>query len=92
MISIILDVRPLTPRAFNPSLEVWRRVRRVPPWERHRLLQDLEPGAIRALWKASMSRYVLDDARCVKPAAPGKQLRGSRGCGMLNLDVRVWCG
>lgn len=89
MISIILDVRPLTPRAFNPSLEVWRRVRKVPPWERHRLLQDLEPGAIRALWKASMTRYVLDDGRYGKRQQRGRQAAGWKPGTMLGAVKRL---
>lgn len=31
-----------------------------------RLLRDLEPGVIRSMWKASMARYVLDDARALE--------------------------
>ena len=67
MIAVVQDLRPTVASGsglpFNACAEVWRRVRRVPPWERHRLLAELEPGSIRGLWKASMARYVLDDAR-----------------------------
>ena len=67
MIVVVQDLRPTVASGsglpFNACAEVWRRVRRVPPWERHRLLAELEPGSIRGLWKASMARYVLDDAR-----------------------------
>lgn len=63
MIAVIHDLRPSAVKGFNQCEEIWRRIRRVPPWERHQLLSELEPGSIRGLWKASMARYVLDDSR-----------------------------
>jgi hypothetical protein len=85
------DLRPLAPEAFNPFLEVWRRAARVPPEARARVLRDLEPGALRALWKASMGRYVLGEelqaqlfaghnVTCDFPTEPGEvRRRGGRG-------------
>ena len=54
---------PNPSRRFNPCVEIWKRIRLVPPWERHRLLEDLDKGSIKNLWKSTMSRYVLDQER-----------------------------
>lgn len=56
LISVLPELRPLDPKAFNAGYEVWRAIAAVPPGERHRIITDLEPGAIRNLWKASMGR------------------------------------
>jgi hypothetical protein len=55
-------------RRFNPSVEIWKRIRLIPPWARHQLLADLEQGSIQNLWKSAMSRYVLDDERAMNLA------------------------
>lgn len=55
----------------------------VPPEARPRILDELDAGCIRALWKHSVSRYVLDDDRSAEiysehsvwddlPALPGQ--------------------
>lgn len=81
MMAVIQDLRASTPEEqnpsspqdapapsqwrFNPCVEIWKRIRLIPPWERHRLLDELEEGSIKNLWKSTMSRYVLDDERAV---------------------------
>jgi len=96
MICVIDDLRPLEPGAFNPCAEIWKRVARVPPWARHRILQELEPGALRSLWKASMARYVLDDATSLQligsysvwgdfPQQPGQVFTFDARCEMWDL-------
>ncbi|GAX72744.1 hypothetical protein CEUSTIGMA_g200.t1 [Chlamydomonas eustigma] len=71
VIAVIHDLQPLAHKLdpseltkknkFNACAEIWRGIKRVPPWERHRIVQDLEPGAIRGMWKASLARYIMDD-------------------------------
>lgn len=56
LISVLPELRPLDPKAFNAGYEVWRAVAAVPPADRYRIIEELEPGAIRNLWKASMGR------------------------------------
>jgi hypothetical protein len=85
------ELRPLEPELFNPFAEVWRRLARVPPEARARVLRELEPGALRSLWKASLGRYVLGEAEqaalfadynitCDFPTEPG-EVRGAGGGG-----------
>ncbi|KAG2493164.1 hypothetical protein HYH03_008586 [Edaphochlamys debaryana] len=62
-ISFMDELRPLDPAAYNPFAECWTRIARIPPEERYRLLPMLEPGSLRSLWKASVGRYVLAEAR-----------------------------
>lgn len=63
LISVVDDLRPLDPAAFNAFAEIWRAIAAVPPGDRVRILDELEPGAVFSLWKASLGRYVLDEAR-----------------------------
>lgn len=63
LISIIDELRPLDRSRFNAAYEIWKVIAAVPPEDRYRLIDEIEPGAIRTLWKHSMARYVLDDAR-----------------------------
>ncbi|GFR43216.1 hypothetical protein Agub_g4259, partial [Astrephomene gubernaculifera] len=62
-ICVLDELRPLDSAAYNPFWEVWTRIARIPPEERPRLLEELEPGCLRSLWKASVGRYVLDEGR-----------------------------
>jgi len=57
------DLRPLDRETYNPAYEIWERIRRVPPAARARVLEALEPGGVRALWRNSVGRYALDDER-----------------------------
>ena len=59
LISVIDDVRPLDPSCFNASYEIWKALAAIPPGDRFRVLDELEPGAVRSLWKHSVARYVL---------------------------------
>lgn len=94
-ICILDDLRPLQREGFNAFYEIWRRIARVPPEHRARLLAELEPGAIRSLWKSSMARYVLDEERslelfseynifCDFPTEPG-EVGAWSGCVMILL-------
>ncbi|GIL68934.1 hypothetical protein Vafri_22190, partial [Volvox africanus] len=65
-VCVLDELRPLDPVSFNPFYEVWTRIARIPPEERYRLLEELEPGSFRSLWRASMARYVLDEARSLE--------------------------
>nr|BCL66212.1 hypothetical protein [Volvox reticuliferus]BCL66280.1 hypothetical protein [Volvox reticuliferus] len=65
-VCVLDELRPLDPASFNPFYEVWTRIARIPPEERYRLLEELEPGSFRSLWRASMARYVLDEARSLE--------------------------
>lgn len=56
LISVLPELRPLDPATFNAAYEVWRAIAAVPPGERFRIIEELEPGAIRNLWKASVGR------------------------------------
>ncbi|KAJ9526635.1 hypothetical protein QJQ45_017599, partial [Haematococcus lacustris] len=60
--SIVSDLRPISAQ-YNAFAEVWKRLAEVPQTALPQLLKEVEPGALRGLWKASMSRYVLDDDR-----------------------------
>ncbi|KAG2426371.1 hypothetical protein HYH02_014799 [Chlamydomonas schloesseri] len=60
--SVMDELRPLNPSAYNAFYELWTRIAKIPPEERHRLLDELEPGSLRSVWKASMARYVLNEA------------------------------
>jgi hypothetical protein len=77
------DLRPLDRETYNPAYEIWERIRRVPPAARRRVLEGLEPGGVRALWRNSVGRYALDDERSAAlfsdfalsddfPTAPGQ--------------------
>ncbi|KAL6749998.1 hypothetical protein V8C86DRAFT_2824454 [Haematococcus lacustris] len=61
-VSIVSDLRPISAQ-YNAFAEVWKRLAEVPQTALPQLLKEVEPGALRGLWKASMSRYVLDDDR-----------------------------
>lgn len=65
-ISVMDDLRPLDRSIYNASYEVWNRVEMVPPEHRYRILEELDPGAIRSLWKQSVSRYVLPDSKAAE--------------------------
>ncbi len=93
-ICLMDELRPLEPEAFNPFTEVWRRLARVPPEARRRVLRELEPGALRSLWRASLGRYVLGEGEqaalfadynvtCDLPTEPGEVRWGGpeRGAG-----------
>jgi len=66
LISMLEDLRPTDSARFNAFAEMWKRIARVPPAAKTRLLKEISPGGIRSAWRASMSRYVLDDARALE--------------------------
>lgn len=66
LISVLDDVRPLDPATYNASYEIWHAIAAIPPSDRPRLIDELEPGALRSLWRYSLSRYVLDPERCAE--------------------------
>lgn len=97
LISILPEVRPLDRTTFNAGYEVWRAIAAVPPGDRYRILEELEPGAIRNLWKASMGRYVLDEQRATEiysdyaiwmdlPTSPGDIYTYAGICEKLQLE------
>jgi len=43
-ISVIDDLRPLDRSSWNPAFEIWQAIAAIPPSERWRLLDELEPG------------------------------------------------
>ncbi len=53
-------------RAHLAAAQVWERLCRVPPSARVRVGNELDPGSLRGLWRASMQRYVLPDARAAQ--------------------------
>jgi hypothetical protein len=59
LISVLPELRPLDRSTFNAGYEVWRAIAAVPAGERYRILEGLEPGSIRNLWKASVGRWGL---------------------------------
>lgn len=63
LISVLDDLRPLDASSFNAAYEIWKAIAAVPPADRVRILDELEPGAIFSLWRASIGRYVLDEGR-----------------------------
>nr|ADI46821.1 MT0045f [Volvox carteri f. nagariensis] len=87
-ISVLDDLRPLDPAAYNPFYEVWTRIARIPPEERYRLLDELDPGSLRTLWRASMSRYVLDEVYTYEGRCESYQLggQGAGGAGGVRLE------
>lgn len=62
-ISVVEDLRPTDEHYFNACYLIWKKLVAIPPKERHRLLDELDPGSVRSLWKASLSRYILDPER-----------------------------
>nr|BBC28447.1 hypothetical protein, homolog of Volvox carteri MT0045 [Yamagishiella unicocca] len=107
-ICVLDELRPLDPAAYNPFYDVWTRIAKIPPAERHssgvaplpappRLLDELEPGSLRNLWKASMARYVLDERRSLElfsdtsvwddyPGEPGQVFVYEGRCERYELD------
>ncbi|KAI8467633.1 MAG: hypothetical protein J3K34DRAFT_523614 [Monoraphidium minutum] len=96
LISVLPELRPLDRATFNAGYEVWRALAAVPPGDRYRVLEELEPGAIRNLWRASMGRYVLDEERAKQiyedytiwmdlPTAPGEICTYAGICEKLQL-------
>ncbi|PNW81491.1 hypothetical protein CHLRE_06g248750v5 [Chlamydomonas reinhardtii] len=90
------ELRPLHPSAYNPFYELWTRIAKIPPEERHRLLDELEPGSLRSVWKASMARYVLNEAASLElfseasvwddfPARPGQVFEFEGRCERYEL-------
>ncbi|GLI70005.1 hypothetical protein VaNZ11_014739, partial [Volvox africanus] len=98
-VCVLDELRPLDPVSFNPFYELWIRIARIPPEERYRLLAELEPGSFRSLWRASMARYVLDEARSLElfadtsvwedfPSQPGEVFTYDGRCESYQLRGR----
>lgn len=73
LISVLPELRPLDRKTFNAGYEIWRAIAAVPPGDRYRILEELEPGAVRNLWKSSMGRC--------STWGVGLHERGCMGCG-----------
>ena len=92
MMVVMDELRPLNSATlqYNKFVEVWRRIARVPPWHRHLLLEEIEPGACRSVWKASLGRYVLRDkeaAAVLRSHSVWRDLPEKRG----ELGACLWC-
>jgi hypothetical protein len=79
LISVLPELRPLDRAAFNAGYEVWRAIAAVPPRDRYRIIEELEPGAIRNLWKASMGRCGGGAARAGRAGRRGGAGRAASG-------------
>jgi len=45
LLSMLEELRPTNAATFNAFAEVWRRIARIPPAARPRLLHEIQPGA-----------------------------------------------
>ena len=63
LLSVLDDLRPLDRKTYSSSEEVWRAIADIPPPDRVRLLDALDAGGCRQMWRHTVGRYALSRER-----------------------------
>jgi hypothetical protein len=63
LLSVLDDLRPLDRSAYSSSEQVWRAIADIPRTDRARLLDALEAGGCRQMWRHTVGRYALPRER-----------------------------